>query len=213
MAIELDHFLILTEPGAPQAEQVSAVGLVEGTSNDHPGQGTANRRFCFANAFLELLYIRDADEAANGPGSRMRLVERASGNGASPFGIIVRRSNASNEDPFAGWRYYPDYFGADQYFHVGENSAVLEEPLCVCLPAMPPASTWQPLSPEPFSEVTELRVSVPAERPSAVLEEVARCERITLIVGEPQHMEIVFNEGEQGQSRDLRPDLPLGICW
>ncbi len=47
MTIELDHFFILTDPGAPQAELLTEIGLVEGTPNDHPGQGTANRRFFF----------------------------------------------------------------------------------------------------------------------------------------------------------------------
>jgi hypothetical protein len=47
MTIGLDHFFILTEPGAPQAELLSDFGLVEGTANSHQGQGTANRRLCF----------------------------------------------------------------------------------------------------------------------------------------------------------------------
>jgi hypothetical protein len=59
VGIDLDHFLILTEPAAPQAELLTNIGLVEGTSNTHPGQGTANRRFFFSNAMLELAYIRE----------------------------------------------------------------------------------------------------------------------------------------------------------
>ena len=189
------------------------MGLVEGTRNDHPGQGTANRRFYFSNAMLELLYVRDAEEAANGPAHRLRFVERAVEGSPSPFAIVVRRTTQSNADPFPGWRYYPEYFNGDQYFHVGNNSDVLEEPLCICIPLMPAAATIQPVSPEPFTNVTELRVSMPLDRPSAVLETIARCERIALTLGEPHHMEIVFNEAQEGQSKDLRPDLPLVICW
>jgi hypothetical protein len=55
MTIALDHFFILTEPGSPQADLVSGIGLKEGASNNHPGQGTANRRFFFSNSTLELL--------------------------------------------------------------------------------------------------------------------------------------------------------------
>jgi hypothetical protein len=40
---------------APEAERIAAFGLCEGPSNVHPGQGTANRRFFFRNAMLELL--------------------------------------------------------------------------------------------------------------------------------------------------------------
>ncbi|MCH8334720.1 MAG: hypothetical protein IIC61_02410 [Proteobacteria bacterium] len=52
---------------------------------------------------------------------------------------------------------------------------------------MPPASAGQPLSPAPFTELTEVRVSVPVERPSQLLESIV--------------------------SRDLRPDLLLVIRW
>ena len=213
MAIQLHHFLILTDPGAPQAELLTEIGLVEGTSNDHPGQGTANRRFFFSNAMLELAYVRDAEEAVNGPARRLRFVERASEPSASPFALVVSRTTASNDAPFPGWRYYPEYFSGDQHFHVGDNSDVLEEPLCICIPTMPPARAIQPLSPEPFTNVTELRISVPLDRPSPVLDTIELCDRVSLTLGEPHHMEIVFNEAEEGQSQDLRPDLPLVICW
>ena len=189
------------------------MGLVEGTPNDHPGQGTANRRFFFSNAMLELLYVRDADEAANGPARRLRFVERASAPSASPFAIVVSRMTESYDDPFPGWRYYPEYFSGDQYFDVGNNSDVLEEPLCICMPVMPLAPANQPLSPEPFTIVTELHVSVPVDRPSTALETVARCDRVALTLGEPHLMEIVFNEAKAGQSKDMRPDLPLVIWW
>ncbi len=213
MTIQLDHFFILTEPGAPQAELLTDMGLIEGTPNDHPGQGTANRRFFFSNTMLELLYVRDADEAANGPARRLRFGERASAPGASPFAIVVSRTTELHADPFPGWRYYPEYFSGDHYFHVGNNSAVVEEPLCICIPVMPPATANQPLSPEPFTNVTELQVSAPVDRPSMVLETVARCDRVALTLGEPHHMEIVFNAAQTGQSKDLRPDLPLVIWW
>ncbi len=213
MTVELDHFFILTAPGAPQADLLSGIGLTEGTRNDHPGQGTANRRFFFSNTALELLYVSDANEAANGRGSRLRFTERIENNEASPFGLIVRATSESTDVPFPGWRYCPEYFGADQCFHVGENSDVLEEPLCICMPRMPSAPASQPPPLEPFTEVAELRMSVPVDRPSAVLEAVARCERITLTLGEPHQMEIVFNDGQAGQSKDLSPELPLVVRW
>lgn len=55
--MQLDHFFILTSPGAPEADALVQLGLIEGTSNAHPGQGTANRRFFFANTTIEFLYI------------------------------------------------------------------------------------------------------------------------------------------------------------
>jgi hypothetical protein len=50
----LDHLFVCTAPGAPEAEKLVQVGFHEGPQNQHPGQGTACRRFSFANARIEL---------------------------------------------------------------------------------------------------------------------------------------------------------------
>jgi len=63
MGIELDHLFVCTAPGAPQAEDLVQFGLLEGPPNQHPGQGTANRRFSFKNAMIELLWVSDAEES------------------------------------------------------------------------------------------------------------------------------------------------------
>jgi len=212
MPFLLDHFLILTDPGAPEAELLTRLGLVEGSRNDHPGQGTANRRFFFHNTALELLYFRDAHESISGSARRLRIVDRASEARASPFGVILRATQGHGL-PFPGWPYYPDYFGPETYFHVGENSDLLEEPLCVLMPANLPARASQPLSAEPFTVVTELRIGVPVSRPSSVLDAVGDIEGITIQLGMPHSMEVVFNDGRQGLAQDLGPDLPLRIRW
>jgi hypothetical protein len=62
----------------PEAEALRELGLSEGSGNVHPGQGTANRRFFFANAFLELLWIADEEEIRNGQTRPTMLHERLS---------------------------------------------------------------------------------------------------------------------------------------
>jgi hypothetical protein len=213
MTIELDHFFVLTEPGAPHADLLSGIGLTEGPRNDHPGQGTANRRFFFSNTGLEFLYVRDASEAANGRGTRLRIVERAVDDKASPFGLIVRATTESTDVPFPGWRYCPEYFRADQCFHVGENSDLLEEPLCICMPLNMPLPEDQLRLANPQMTVTELRLSVPVSRPSLTLEAIAGCERISLRLNKPHRLEIVFNEAKEGKSKDMTPELPLVVFW
>lgn len=213
MAIALDHFMIITSPGAPEADLVADIGLVEGTSNDHPGQGTANRRFFFSNWGLELGYVRDAEEAQNGKASGLRIVERAADHNASPFGLIVHRTTDDAADPFPGWHYYPEYFSEDKYFLVGENSDVIEEPLCICMPIMAPARPEQPPQAEAFEHVTEVIVSVPVDQPSPVLQTISKCDGVSIRIGEPHCMEIVFKDGEQGRSKDFDPDLPLVFRW
>jgi len=59
MRIELDHLFVCTTPGAPEAERLVQFGLHEGPPNQHAGQGTANRRFAFANAMIELFWVSD----------------------------------------------------------------------------------------------------------------------------------------------------------
>jgi hypothetical protein len=49
MQIELDHLFVCTVPGVPEAEQLVQFGSHEGPPNQHPGQGTACRRFSFFN--------------------------------------------------------------------------------------------------------------------------------------------------------------------
>ena len=213
MTIELDHFFILTEPGSPQADLVSSIGLIEGTCNNHPGQGTANRRFFFSNSTLEFLYVRDVEEAENGRGSGLRFSERVASPDASPFGLIVRTVEGSKDTPFPGWKYCPEYFRDDQCFHVGGNSDLFEEPLCICMPSNLPQPKSQPQPINPDWTLTELRISVPVARPSPTLQAVAECEGILLRLDEPHKLELVFNGEKDGKSKDITPDLPLILRW
>ncbi len=61
--MEIDHIFICVNDDGRGADALKALGLVEGTPNVHPGQGTANRRFFFRNSFIELLHLTDESEA------------------------------------------------------------------------------------------------------------------------------------------------------
>jgi hypothetical protein len=76
MEIELDHLFVCTAPGAPEAEKLVQFGLHEGPPNQHPSQGTACRRFSFANAMIELFWVSDASEAQSQNSRRTLLWER-----------------------------------------------------------------------------------------------------------------------------------------
>jgi hypothetical protein len=97
--IALDHVFVLCAQGAPEAARLIALGLVEGSPNTHPGQGTACRRFFFANAYLELLFVTDETEARAEPARATRLFERWSRRrtGTSPFGIVLRPADRAAE--------------------------------------------------------------------------------------------------------------------
>ena len=89
---ELDHVFICASIGAPEADRLVEFGLTEGTRNAHPGQGTANRRFFFHNAMLELLWVHDAAEAQSELVRPTRLWERWAGRsgGACPLALCFR---------------------------------------------------------------------------------------------------------------------------
>lgn len=212
-SLGLDHFFILTDPGAPQAELLSDIGLIEGSRNDHSGQGTSNRRFFFANSMLELLYVRDVNEAVDGPGSRLHIVERIKDDYASPFGLIFKSPSNSSNKPFSGWRYYPSYLHANEHFLIGENSELLEEPLCVYVPFDFSMTDDQPQSEYPFTNVTEIRMSVPVREPSSTLEKIGECESVSLQIGKSHLLEVIINNEKEGQYFDFRPQLPLNIRY
>lgn len=114
-AFELDHLFICTDVGAPEADLLRDFGLTEGPSNVHPGQGTANRRFFFHNAMLELFWVHDPMQAQSTRTHPTRLWERWQGRrgDASPFGICWRPQHLETTAlPFPAWAYEPAYLPA-----------------------------------------------------------------------------------------------------
>lgn len=92
--MQLDHLFIRASPGAPEAELLRRFGLTEGTGNRHPGQGTQNRRFFLQNAFIELLWIADAQEVHGAQTRPTLLGERLQVDApavVSPFGVSSPR--------------------------------------------------------------------------------------------------------------------------
>ncbi len=67
MSVDLDHLIVFCSAGAPEAEDLVRLGLTEGSPCIHTGQSTANRRFVFQNAFIELLWVSDPNEVQSEP--------------------------------------------------------------------------------------------------------------------------------------------------
>jgi hypothetical protein len=74
--VELDHVFICVDRWAPEAERIAAFGPCEGPSNVQPGRGTANRRFFFRNAMLELLQVENSLGARSEVTAPTQLWER-----------------------------------------------------------------------------------------------------------------------------------------
>ena len=214
MNLFLDHIFIITQPGAPEAERLSEIGLVEGSSNVHPGQGTSNRRFFLYGFTIELLYVSDEEEATTGSGRGLGILSRWRDIEASPFGIVVRVSDKETSPAFPGWRYTPDYFDGKMSFHVGKNSDLLHEPLCICMPPSLPAPAPVPTEyANPDWQLTSLEIDMPTEKPSEALKHFAAIDGIHLHFGKPHKMTMKFNNSATGSIENFFPELPLIIEW
>lgn len=207
---QLDHIFILTDVGAPAADKLVDFGLVEGQSNTHPGQGTANRRFFFQNVMLELLWVADAEELKASDLSV--LWHREQSPVASPFGLCLRPGKTPTpEPPFPGWPYCPSYLPAPLQIWVGNNANELAEPFLFYL------SFGKPKASPPgqrFQTVSRLSMTGPAGEPSETLvNALAHDSTIEWLPGKEPLMELGFDQESQGQTMDFRPHLPLRLCW
>ncbi len=65
-----------------------------------------------------------------------------------------------------------------------------------------------------FQEVTQIRLTSPVEgSPSAAAAAVLRTGTATLVSGPEHLLEMRFDGGTQGRSKDFRPVLPLVFHW
>ncbi len=216
------NLFVCTAVEAPEAERLITFGLTEGASNKHPGQGTANRRFFFRNAMLELLWVHDAAEAQSDPIRRTQLWERWSGrnSGASPFGICVRPVSAESVDvSFPAWEYRPPYLPDSVVIHVGEDTPITE-PMWFYVSFSrrhdsKQAEERQPLKhPIGFQEITGVQLTSPSAQPlSAVAQTVLRSGLISSRCGSEYLIELSFDGNQQGRSTNFRPFLPLMFHW
>ena len=208
MPVELDHVFVCTSQGAPEARHFARFGLIEGPANVHPGQGTANRRFFFENAMLELLWVENPGEAQNEQTAPTKLWDRWSGrlDGAtSPFGIVMRPTDQEAvTPPFAAWEYKPDYFPAGMSLHIGD--AGIDEPMWVFMPLLRQRGMEIPEHPNRVREITALRLRSPTPLRSCTAEALPI---LTVECGSTHLLTIEFDHGTQDESNDLRPHLPL----
>ena len=212
MRIELDHLFVCTAPGAPEAEKFVQFGLHEGPPNQHPGQGTANRRFAFANAMIELFWVSDASEAQSQSASRTLLWERWSGraHNASPFGICLRPVDPQDTGlPFPAWEYRPAYLPDPLVMHIGDVG--IEEPMWVYLSFMRRAQREQWFIEHPIGirEITGLTLTTPVPLRSNVSQKIVESGILATRTGATSLLEIEFDCNRRKEQMDFRPHLPF----
>lgn len=140
----IDHLFVFVAPGALEAAALTRLGLVESFRRAHPGQGTANVCFCFDNAYLELLWVADADEAATCALARCGLAARADWRrtGASPFGIALRSADPGAAAPFPCWDYAAPFLPAGMAIPVATAGDDPRQPLLFRSPGNARPDRW-----------------------------------------------------------------------
>lgn len=219
--MEIDHIFICVDPGAHEAEALKEFGLTEGTPNQHPGQGTTNRRFFFKNAYIELLYLINLEEIRSELSKPTQLYERLTikGEDVSPFGICFRPSAGTDENvPFSSWSYKPSYLPENLKIDIG--NAPLSEPMWFFLPfgSRPENALSERQHPvehqKGFGEITSVRVTISdngnVSNPALCATDVAG---FKLVEGNAHLIQIGFDNECNGCSHDFRPVLPLVISW
>lgn len=222
-AFELDHLFIAARPDAPEMDDVLALGVLEGTRNVHPGQGTANRRIFFHNVMLEVLWIADPAEVRSAPIAPTHLAERCDAERADvcPFGICLRATGAGPADlPFDTWAYRPPYLPADLSIPVATNAGVLHEPFIFAIsfggrPDAAPPERRQPINhPAGLRELTKVTLSLP---PFGAFTP-ALCYLIDSGIVDIQPaakpaLALEFDHAAARRSASFAPRLPLTFHW
>ncbi len=214
MPMEVDHAFVACAIGAPEADALLQLGFVEGSSNSHPGQGTANRRFFFENFMLELLWVADPAEARSERTQPTRLWDRWAHRkaGANPIGVVFRSSDGLLDSvPFKTWAYAPSYLSVGASIQIAEGTT-LEEPELFCLPFLDRAArrNSEPVAHAlPIRRIVGVAVGVRRIRELTAASRSAQAHGLLAYFESPQPvLEIIF-QGPQDGGLDLRPDLPV----
>lgn len=215
--MELDHIFICTQKGAPEAELLTAFGLIEGSSNIHKGQGTKNRRFFFKNFFIELLWLENLEEVQSYVTSPTLLYERLSSKNAkvSPFGVCFRQENKSETtSQFPSWNYSPIYLPSNLKVEI-YNKLSIFEPMFFFLsvasrPDILSSQNKQTLNHRiGFSEMTCVQICMPQLLENEHWFKKNRIENLIFIEGDEHKIEITFDHAKHSVQHDFRPQLPL----
>jgi hypothetical protein len=139
--MQVDHVFWCVEDAEAAAAWVERLGLRETYRRRHVGQGTANVCCAFDNAYLELLWVVDPDEARGPQVTRTRLADRGAWRHgvACPVGVAVR-GGLSGVRPT--WTYAPPYLPPGVTIDVLEGSGTPEQPLVFSAPGLTPPAEW-----------------------------------------------------------------------
>jgi hypothetical protein len=212
---ELDHIFLAVSKGGPEVEQFLAAGFLEGASNTHPGQGTACRRIFFENAYLELVWLEDFDEAASRLVAPTGLAARVGGEpGASGLGICIRlQHGAFNDLPIRTWSYQAPYLPPGVAIPMAANSFLHHEPLLFFLPGIPQQRVFHRHENE-SRKITEVTITLNVDQGcSPECKWLAESGCIRTVAGNRESVLMELDHGVQGRVLPVQTRTPLVVKW
>lgn len=229
--LKLSHAWIVVKTGAPERSALEKAGfIIAPTVNPHDGQGTASITVEFLNGFLELLYpdpnvpVSPALEAG---AEKFRRKSAWRETGYSPIGIVFDRTTATPEKlPFPTWRVSADWMEKDTFI---EMMTPKELPKAVSLSisshpgaeekvnealAQDPVKGAVFLHPNGARRLTGLRVVAPgADGLPPAAGYISQHGLMKFDTGPQWLLDVTLDNGKQGVTEDLRPDLPMVIHY
>jgi hypothetical protein len=223
--IEFDHVWIMVAPNAPERAALERAGFeISPDINRHDGQGTASITVEFENAFLELMWP-DSTVAVK-PGLeraaekfKLRMQWRSSG--WCPIGIGFRRTAASHDAfPFPVWSVTAPWLPPGSAIEMLTPREDTTSPSLFISPRALSDKNEQAVRAARFHHVVGVHqitaVSLIAPKKYRRIEPLSYLNRMHILgvdQGDEWAVELTFDGGKNGKSRDLRPDLPLAIRY
>ena len=228
----LSHAWIVVKTSAPERRALERAGFhMAPTVNRHVGQGTASMTVELLNGFLELLYPDPTVPVSKGLEAGAEKFRRKAAwreNGDSPIGIVFDRTPVTPKKfPFETWRISADWMDKGTFI---EMMTPRNTPKAVSLSISSHSSSTRTkenealardaikgamfLHPNGARRLTGMRVVAPnADGFPPAASYIARQGLVKFDVGSGWLLDVTLDNGAQGVTKSLEPDLPVVIHY
>jgi hypothetical protein len=224
--LEFDHVWIVVTRDAPERAVLERAGLtISPDLNRHNGQGTASVTAEFQNSYIELIWPDPTVSVAPGGERgvekfRNRMNWRTSG--WCPIGIGLHRVGTATPLPFPTWTIAPDWMPKGTAIEILIARDDTKSPSFFIEPDVLAVKEKHKNDPKSralqheigVQRITGIRLVRPKKyQPVAAFTYLEKAGVFHSSVGNQWAVEITFDGGRKGQTKDLRPDLPLVIHY
>ncbi|WP_256105957.1 VOC family protein [Streptomyces sp. ODS05-4] len=213
--LQFDHLVLFVKSERDASAAVTVLedaGYCAGSSNKHPGQGTANRRVFFDNAYLEFLFPTNLHVVASPAIARTGIAQRF--RYGCPFGVGLREMSDGNL-PFPTWEFGPHYLPDSARIRMASCSSDAWQPLLftISFEARPDHDAREPLEHAAGrTSIGEALITSPGMNSSnPAMVAVSRLAPLTFSDGARPACEVVLELARSRGVVDLHPFVPVRL--